>query len=136
MKTKLILSLLTLVIFGTAHNAAAAHNAQRKITVQVNQEKKVAGTQLTVKFAALIEDSRCPVDTRCIQAGNAKLQIEVKKANGAWKTFELNSNDQPQSIVFENYQIKLLDVDPKLRSNVRINRNAYTTTMIVSRLKK
>jgi hypothetical protein len=70
---------------------------------------------------------------QCIQAGNAKIQIEVKKAASGVKTLKLNTNDKPQSISFAGYTIKLTDLNPKPASNIRINRFGYTATFIVSK---
>lgn len=33
-----------------------------------------------VRFAAVLEDSRCPTDVRCIQAGRARVRLEVTQA--------------------------------------------------------
>ncbi len=108
----------------------------QKITVQINHQKTVAKSKLTIKFVSLIEDSRCPTDTRCIQAGNAKIQIEVKKAGGTMKTFEINTSDKPQAVSFAGYTIKLTDLNPKPATNIRINRLGFKATFTVSRLSR
>ncbi|HXH69016.1 MAG TPA: hypothetical protein VNI60_01580 [Pyrinomonadaceae bacterium] len=127
---KTILSLLLTLIFGSFLQA----QTNQKVTVQVNQQKMLAKNKLTIKFVSLVEDSRCPTDTRCIQAGNAKIQIEVKKAGGASKTFELNTNAKPQILSFAGYTIKLTDLNPKPATNIRINRLGFKATFMVSKL--
>jgi len=108
-----------------------AHDKQQ-LKLQVNQEKKISKSGVTVKFVSVLEDSRCPVDTNCIWAGNAKIQIKLRKSKSAWKTFELNSNSKPETITFEGYEIKLTDLNPKMRSNIRINRNGYIATFAIN----
>jgi len=127
---KTILTLLLTLVFGSFLQA----QTNQKITVQINQQKTLGRNKLTIKFVSLIEDSRCPTDTKCIQAGNARIQIKVKKANGASKTFELNTNDKPQAVSFAGYTIKLTDLNPKPATNIRINRFGFKATFMVSKL--
>lgn len=126
---KIILALFLTVVCGVSLQA----QANQKITVQINKQKTVT-KNLTIKFVSLVEDSRCPTDTKCIQAGNARIQIEVKKAGGASKTFELNTNTKPQAVSFAGYTIKLTDLNPKPATNIRINRNGYTAAFIIFKI--
>ncbi len=112
-------------------------NAQTKqqIKVLINRQKAVPGSKLTIKFASLIEDSRCPVDTNCIDAGNAQIMIKVSKSNGAAQTFELNTNSAPQGVISAGYKINLVALNPEPATNIRINRNGYTATFTVTKIK-
>ena len=134
MKTKIITGVLLLMFFGNLQAVKAQLNQQIKLGV--NQELKISKSDLTIKFISVLDDSRCPVDTNCVWAGNAQVQIKIKKSKGEWKTYELNLNLEPKTITFNGYEIKLVDLAPKLRTNVRINRNGYTATFAVSRQKK
>jgi len=127
---KTILTLLLTLVFGSFLQA----QTNQKITVQINQQKTLGRNKLTIKFVSLIEDSRCPTDTKCIQAGNARIQIKVKKASGAPQTFELNTNTKPQAVSFVGYTIKLIDLNPKPATNIRINRLGFKATFMVSKL--
>ncbi|MCA1590152.1 MAG: hypothetical protein LC730_01990 [Acidobacteria bacterium] len=111
---------------------AQATTAQT-VRVQINQERQTLHG-LTVKFLQLVEDSRCPSDTNCVWAGNAKIKIAIRKANGASKTFEMNTGVKPQSIAYGRYRIKLTDLTPHPRSNIRINRNGYVATFMIRRI--
>jgi len=124
---KTILALLLTLVFGTFLQA----QTNQKITIQVNQQKTLPKSRLTIKFVSLIEDSRCPTDMQCIQAGNARLQIEVRKVGSVTKTFELNTDDKPQFISFAGYTINLIDLNPKPATNIRINRFGYKATLNV-----
>jgi hypothetical protein len=128
---KTISILLLTLVFGTFLHA----QPNQKITVQINQQKTLAKNKLTIKFVSLLEDSRCPTDTKCIQAGNARIQIEIKKANGAAKSFELNTDaKKPQSVSFAGYMIKLLDLNPHPATNIRINRLGFTATFAITKM--
>ena len=131
MKT-IFLSLILTIVFGTFMQMEAKPKQQFKLLV--NNQKVISGSQITVKFISLIEDSRCPKGTNCIHAGNAKIQIKVSKRGGESKTFELNTNLGPKGETFEGYAINLVNLTPTPRDNIRINRNGYTATFSISRL--
>lgn len=133
MRKILLLLVLTLGVGAFLH--ADAHTTQ-KVSVLINKQKTVVKNKLTIKFASLVEDSRCPTDVRCIQAGNAKITIEVGGGKGAPKTFEINTDAEPQTVSYGGYEIKLTDLNPKPASNIRINRNGYTATFTVSKAVK
>ncbi len=128
---KIFLALLLTMVFGIFLQTHA--QTSEKLTVQINRQKTFSKSKLTIKFASLIEDSRCPIGTQCIQAGIAKIQIKVSGGRGAAKMFELNTDMQPQSVFYNGYQIKLIDVKPHPANNIRINRNGYTATFSVSK---
>lgn len=129
MRKTLVVLILTFV-FGICAQA------QQKITVRLNQQKTIVKNKLTIKFASLVEDLRCPTDTNCIWAGNAKIKIVVGKTKSDAKTFELNTNLETRSVIFAGYEIKLINLNPQPATNIRINRNAYTAIFSVNRLTK
>jgi len=133
MRKTVFILLLTLVC-GVSPHAKAQTN--QRITVLVNQQKTIAKNKLTIQFVSLVEDSRCPTDTKCVWAGNAKIKIKISKANGAAKTFELNTNLKPRAVFYAGYEIKLTELNPKPATNIRINRNGYMATFAVSRLRR
>ena len=134
MKTKLLVALIITVVFGSIQMIAAEPNQQFKL--QVNKQKVITKDKLKITFVSVLEDSRCPIGVDCIWAGNAKLQLKISQAKGASKTFELNTNLQPQVFTFEGYEIKLVDLTPTPKANIRINRNGYTATISVNSLSK
>lgn len=131
---KILLALFLTVAFGAFLHIEA--HATQTVTVQVNHQKTLAKSKLTIKFLSLVEDSRCPTDVQCIQAGNAKITIQIKKAGGTWETFEVNTNFKPQAVLFAGYIINLTDLNPKPASNIRINRNGYKAAFSVGKMGK
>ena len=128
----LFLSLILTLAFGGLVMATAQEG--QRISVRVGKQKKATRSKLTIKFASLIEDSRCPDDANCIQAGNARIKVSVSKSGSDPITFEANTNLGPKGNVYEGYAIYLTDLTPIPKANVRINRNAYTATFSISRL--
>lgn len=129
---KTILALLLTLVFATFLQA----QTNQKVTVQVSQQKTLSKSKITIKFVSLADDSRCPTDVQCIQAGNAKIQIQVKKVGSGTKNFDLNTNDNPQVVSFAGYTIKLIDLNPKPASNIRINRFGYRATFTIGKAGK
>ena len=134
MKTKLLVALIITFVFGSFQMIAAEPNQQFKL--QVNKQKVITKDKLKITFVSVLEDSRCPIGVNCIWAGNARLQLKISQAKGASKTFELNTNLQPQVFKFEGYEIKLVDLTPTPKANIRINHNGYTATVSVNSLSK
>ena len=131
MKTKLILALLLTFIFGAIQTIEAQNREQQK--VQINKQKKFSRSNLTIKFVSLIEDSRCPEGTNCVWAGNAQIKIEVSKS-GKKEIFEVNTNLGPKGATYNGYAIELISLTPVPKENIRINRNGYMATFVISRL--
>jgi hypothetical protein len=46
---------------------------------------------LKVTFLAVLKDSRCPINARCVSAGNAKVLLRVKAGNQKPKIVTLNT---------------------------------------------
>ena len=132
MKTKLILALILTFAFGSFMTVEAQTRQQQK--VQIHKQKRFSRSHLTVKFVSLVEDSRCPIGTNCIWAGNAKIKIEVSNRGRNKQTFEVNTNLGPKGATYDGYQIELVDLTPVPKENIRINRNGYVATFAVSRL--
>ena len=131
---KTVISTLILTLLFGSFNFINARTKQQ-IKVLINRQKTIPGSKLTLKFVSLVEDSRCPRGTNCIDAGNAQITVKVSKSNGTAQTFELNTNSAPQFVTFAGYKIKLTDLNPEPATNIRINRNGYTATFVVTKMK-
>lgn len=129
MKATILIFIFTFIV-GFAQTIQA--RTDHEIKLQVNEQKSINKNDLTVQFVSVLEDSRCPEGTNCIWAGNAKVQLKLKKKTGAWKTFELNTNTEKQEIEFGDYVIKIVELTPTPKENVRIDRNGYVATFSVN----
>lgn len=108
-------------------SARQAHECSVKINTEV-----VAKGGIKLKFIELVDDSRCPTDTNCIWAGNAKIKVRVTR-NGRTKVLELNSNLEPRASTFAGYRFRLVGLTPEPRSNIRIDRNGYVAVIEVKK---
>ena len=102
--------LLTLLLILSAAVCAAA---QRETTasIRVGEQKTVAG-RLKIHFQEVIDDSRCPVGTTCVWAGNAKVKLTLSVGRKR-RDFELNSNLAPTSIDYNGYRVKFVSLTRK-----------------------
>ena len=90
-----------------------------RILVQIGQTVPALGVQITP--LEVLEDSRCPANANCIQAGTVRVQTNIESGSGvASQVFEL---DKP--ITTEVEIITLISVDPVAQSDVSISENQY-----------
>jgi len=133
MKT-VFLSLILTLVFGGGAMVAAQAQANQTLKVRVNQQKTAVKSKLTIKFASLVEDSRCPEGTRCVWAGNARIQVRITDARGRSETFEMNTGTGAKGASFAGYAVNLTSLDPHPAANIRIDRNGYTATFTINKL--
>ena len=122
-----------LILIALTVPVAANAQSARSVDVKIHQETVDRRTGLRIKFLELVEDSRCPTDTNCVWAGNAKIKIRVRGTRGQARTLTLNSTLQPQAVAFGGYEFKLAGLTPQPRSNIRVNPNGYRATIEVTR---
>jgi FlaG/FlaF family flagellin (archaellin) len=132
MRFNILTAIILTFLFGVFSTTQAQTTQQLKM--QVGAQKKAFKNKITVQFIEVVEDSRCPEDVNCVWAGNAKVKIKVRKGSGAWKTLEVNSGNAPQTVEFQGYEIKMTNLTPTPRSNIRINRNGYVATFALRKM--
>ncbi|MFM9904087.1 MAG: hypothetical protein ACKVQJ_05885 [Pyrinomonadaceae bacterium] len=111
---------LTIIMALAVATVVSAANPDT-LTVRVDQQKTFTTGKIVVKFISVVEDSRCPEGVACIWAGNAKIKISLKKGKKSARVFDLNSTLKPEMILFEGYEIRLVDLTPR-PGNKRIMR--------------
>jgi hypothetical protein len=124
----LLTSLFAILVFGALTAAFA-----KQVEVQIGHETRIQNAGIKLKFIDLVEDSRCPTDTQCIWAGNAKIKISLSNAGRLPKIFELNTGVKPQTILFAGYEIKIVKLTPAPASNIRIRKDGYMATFSVTK---
>jgi len=93
--------------------AAICVTAQRStdFSLQVG-EQKTAASKLKIHFLEVTDESRCPVGTTCVWAGNAKVKLGLSVGRKR-EEIDLNSDTQPTSIEFGGYRIKFMSLTRK-----------------------
>lgn len=94
--------------------------------VGVGKSIFINGVRITLN--KIIQDSRCPIDVQCIQAGwvtaNVTLQSDTDK-----ETIDMSSNTVP--VAFDSYKISIENVKPLRTSGSTLDLGSYLITFRV-----
>lgn len=107
-------------------------------TLKIGQAAIVDDTteKFGIQFHSVIEDTRCPRQMLCYQAGQARLYIEPMR-DGALLPPLLELATSKPSINFGNYRIQLRDVQPypeRDGASKEIAPDVYVATFVVSKI--
>jgi hypothetical protein len=128
----IFLSLLSLLWQGQTPEPVKEVPLNEEFTIKVGQQVEVTGANLKITLTSVDEDSRCPVDVECVWAGNAKMNLEVKRSKKKFLSASLNTTLSPREIDYKGYRIRLIRVSPERRVGVPLDPADYAATMIVS----
>ncbi len=88
--------------------------------VRINESIDVLGNKITP--LQILEDSRCPIDVQCIQAGTVRLRAILENSLGkSEQVFILG-----ESVTTENEFVSMVRVEPSTDSKTTINDTEYT----------
>lgn len=108
-----------------------AATTTQKDTVTVEAKLNITVTPIGDRITVLsvLEDSRCPVDVQCIQAGTVRVRTKVQSGLGTSQVdFTLN-----KLITTEAEEITLIDVKPVKESKNQISSSDYIFTFRVTK---
>jgi hypothetical protein len=124
-----ILSLLVLVLALSA--CAPAASQALPATVEIGLGEEVVRNNVSVRFNTVIEDSRCPADAVCIQAGQARVSVTVT-VDGQNELLALtNVPDGGQPVEYQGYRISLQDLQPYPLASQPTDPDAYQATILI-----
>jgi hypothetical protein len=95
--------------------------------------KAIVDNKLEITFNGEIVDSRCPMDVVCVWAGDGGIVLHLKKASEQTTT-SLHTNLTPKETVFGGYIIKLKELNPYPKSNVKLKKEDYSVLLTLKRL--
>jgi hypothetical protein len=105
------------------------------VALKAGQQKTAKKSKLKIKFLSVTEDSRCPVGTNCIWAGNAKIKDKII-GMGTTKEVEFNTNMGPKGDIFESWSITIDSLTPEPRDGVKLNPTSYKAKFTIVRLQR
>ena len=87
-----------------------------------------------VKFVAVTEDSRCPLNVNCVWAGVGRVKISLTEG---WKNrrVRVNTNQADKSATFEGYIVSLRSLDP-YPSGKPIAKGRYTARFNIRKIER
>ena len=121
--------LLMVMIFGFATVVPAYKD--ESVTLRTGQQKKAGRGEIRIKFVSVVEDSRCPPESACVWAGNAKIRVILSDRHGT-KTVTMNTNMGNHGEQYGGWAINLVDLTPKQVGGMK--RSSYRATFAISRL--
>jgi hypothetical protein len=91
------------------------------------------GNNKSIRFASVNEDSRCPVDARCIWEGKIDVTVEVLEGENVITKFNLNFPENEETIELNgnSFSVMLATVEPSRKTNKEIKDYEYQLTLIV-----
>lgn len=95
--------------------------------LRINETGESHGWSVTP--VALAEDSRCPADVQCIQAGTVRVSVRIGDATAKEQTLTLL-----EPVLIEGGRITLLKVDPTPLPTTLIEKSAYHFTFLIEKL--
>ncbi|MDN4166196.1 hypothetical protein QWY31_11830 [Cytophagales bacterium LB-30] len=118
------------VLFSACQRPAVSLPIGQEIEVKLHQTYQVDNTlSFTIEN---VQDSRCPMDAICIQAGKAEVKVQCKLENkSSWYT--IDPENQPE-IRLGNYQLRFTELFPYPQSTVRVRDEDYTLKVLISAL--
>jgi len=85
---------------------------------------------VTVRFVAVTEDSRCPSDVTCVWAGEVKVRLEIQEASKVASPVEILEGS---STVAGVYRVTLVRVEPQPVSTAKIAPQDYRATLKIDK---
>jgi hypothetical protein len=99
----------------------------------VGQVGEVSTEGVTLQFKDVTEDSRCPLNALCIQAGKATVQLAVAKSGVGSQTVSVTLGSGDGYSLFADYRIRLVQLDPYPVAGQTIVPGNYVATLVVSK---
>jgi hypothetical protein len=96
--------------------------------LRIQQTQNINGLQVT--FNKIIQDSRCPIDVQCIQAGNVTASIKLQNYDLVGELDMISD----KIYTFDSYSISIIKVSPQQKSSRTINSNEYIIIVKVDKI--
>jgi hypothetical protein len=101
-------------------------------SLSVGAQAGLQDQSLKVEFVQVTADSRCPMNARCVDAGEAKVLLGVYLPGSAAQSLTLSTRPGSHTAQVGAYQIELVDVLPYPEDTNGIPAGAYVATLIVT----
>lgn len=89
----------------------APSSSARALSIGAGETASVPGSDVTITFRSVTEDSRCPLDVTCVWEGNGRVALTLSSAEG-FADAELNTTVQPRQIDFAGMRVVLASLAP------------------------
>ena len=133
---KYYISILVLIVAsGMVSTARSQNDLAEVIILEVGKSKIIGDNNFRIGFDSILSDSRCPEDALCFWEGDATAQFWADQSPGDNFFFELHSHRGFQwQIIYNDYQIALIDVVPYPRTDREIDPDEYIVILTVTEI--
>lgn len=105
----------------------------QQVEIPLGQTRTFDEERLAVGFGRVMEDSRCPSDVQCIQAGNARVGLILQERGEATRAVELNTNQNPRRVSHEGYIVEVVGLEPRPTSAGPPEHESYVVRLRITR---
>ena len=130
---KYMLVIMAFIGLSAASAGLANVPIDKEFSLGIGQTASIDGDKLVIKFKAVLEDSRCPVNVVCVWAGNGKVEFEILDIDGKNKTVILNTEEEPRATTLKGHKLKLISLSPPRIDGVPISPGDYSVMLRVER---
>jgi hypothetical protein len=130
---KYIFVIMTFIMLSAVSAGPAKVLIDKEFSLGIGQTASIEGEKLVIKFKAVLEDSRCPVNVVCVWAGNGKVEFEVLDIDGQNKTVILNTEEEQRATTLKGHKLTLISLNPPRIDGVSISPGDYSVTLRVER---
>jgi len=111
----------------TGTNGTTTSTTKNTATVEIRLNQRVTPLLSSITALTVVEDSRCPTDVQCIQAGTVRVSAQLEGGMGT--TVQIFILNKP--ITTEAEEITLISVTPEKKSTTSIIPSDYRFTFEV-----
>ena len=127
---KLVPLLAGLLVIAGCSSLPTINTLPATFTFKFGKDVHLVDPDVIIRFAEVIQDSRCPVDVQCVQAGSALLRFSLVEPDKDLFTVILETGGQPYSI--EGLTFRLISVDPQPHTGQFLDPAHYTATVEIT----
>lgn len=127
------IAILLSSVVSVAH-AQAAPELGKSFELKFGQKASIDSEKIGITFANVTEDSRCPSDVVCIQAGQATIRasVEVNGTDAGQAALTVGPKGKDSATIGQ-YSVRLVKLDPYPVSKVHTALEDYVATLVVSK---
>lgn len=119
------------VACGEATGPSAARLGE-PFVLEVGEVALVDVEGLLVGFTAVTADSRCPTDVECVTAGDASVELWLRRPPSPRETHVLHTDGREGgSAAYDDFEVELLSLQPLPRSDRPVEPGQYRLELVV-----
>ena len=104
---------------GASSSTPAGVTVPGTVLLAPGESAAIEGRGVAVRFASILEDSRCPRGVECVWAGRARVAVELVRDGGVVRTVELEVGSQPVEAEGLRLAAEALDPYPSAEAPTR-----------------